>query len=204
MSLRQYLALLASGLICIVVSYFFIDVSLSRWSFSLNPIWHDLFKYISDAGKSGFLIISSFLGWIVFRKKSVVLASKFHFIFLSIVFSKILAQSMKFVFGRMRPSHLKESDQYGFMFFETASSLHSFPSGHTTAAFALFTTLSVLFPKYFYLWLLFALTMAFARIGVGDHFLSDTIAGMLLGIGSVLIVHLYMQNRSWNKWEKPL
>ena len=202
MSFKQYALLLIIGLISIVLSYCFVDVPLAKWSFSLEPFWHSFFKYISDAGKSGLLIISAFLAWLVYRKKSAVIASKFQFIFLSLIFSKVMAQVFKFIFGRMRPSELRESDQYGFMFFETAHSLHSFPSGHVTTAFALFTALSILFPRYFFLWLCFAILMAFARIGVSAHFLSDTIAGMLTGIGSVLLVHLFMQKKGYSQWER--
>lgn len=202
MSFRQYGALLIVGVMTIVLSYYFVDIPLARWSFSLNAYWHSFFQYVSDAGKSSVLILATLLGWVVYRKKSALIASRFQFVFLSLLFSKVVVQALKFIFGRMRPSELRDSEQYGFMFFQTTHSLHSFPSGHTTTAFALFTALSILFPRYFYLWLLFAIMMAFARVGVSAHFLSDTIAGMLTGIGSVIMVHLFMQYRGWSYWEK--
>lgn len=57
----------------------------------------------------------------------------------------------------------------------------SFPSGHTIAAFAMAVTLSLFYPALAVGLLFFALSIAISRILLGMHFLSDVIAGALLG-----------------------
>jgi len=66
----------------------------------------------------------------------------------------------------------------------------SFPSGHTTAAFATATALSlstkqwqVIVPSYIY-----AGFVGYSRMRLGVHYPSDVIAGALLGIGSGFLV----------------
>ncbi len=60
---------------------------------------------------------------------------------------------------------------------------HSFPSGHTTAAFALFM-LAVLFTKekrVQLLWFMLACIAGISRIYLSQHFLQDVLAGSILG-----------------------
>jgi len=60
---------------------------------------------------------------------------------------------------------------------------NSFPSGHTTSAFALFSMLALLSkqPALKVLCFFFAAFVAFTRIYLLQHFLIDTMAGALLG-----------------------
>lgn len=68
----------------------------------------------------------------------------------------------------------------------------SFPSGHTATAFALFTGISLFvrnrrikvgmfFP---------ALAVAFSRIYLMQHFLSDVLVGSLIGVAAALVVYI--------------
>lgn len=76
----------------------------------------------------------------------------------------------------------------------------SFPSGHTSMAFATATTISLQYPKWFiiapaYLW---ASTVGYSRMYLGVHYPSDVIAGAVLGAGSSLLTHYtfkYIQKR---------
>lgn len=58
---------------------------------------------------------------------------------------------------------------------------YSFPSGHTVSAFALAVFLSLVLPRYKYIFLTMALLSGFARIYVGVHYPSDVAAGALVG-----------------------
>jgi membrane-associated phospholipid phosphatase len=69
---------------------------------------------------------------------------------------------------------------------------HSFPSGHTSAAFCTATTLSLSFPKWYiaapaYLW---AGSMAYSRLHLGVHYPSDVVGGVVIGVGSAYLGHL--------------
>lgn len=75
-----------------------------------------------------------------------------------------------------------------------AASTPSFPSGHTTIAFALAVSLGELEPdirKYLYL---IASSVALTRIYLGVHYPSDILAGAVIGAGCGLIVVRYQEN----------
>ena len=67
----------------------------------------------------------------------------------------------------------------------------SFPSGHTSIAFAAATSLSLELPKWYviipvYTW---AGTVAYSRMDLGVHYPSDVIAGALVGAGSAWLCY---------------
>lgn len=73
---------------------------------------------------------------------------------------------------------------------------NSFPSGHTTAAFALFTLLAFFTPKSTQktIWLIPASLAGISRIYLGQHFLEDVIAGAVLG--SLVAIVLFAIHQS--------
>ncbi len=95
-----------------------------------------------------------------------------------------------FVVKRERPyvalsgvhtGHLDSADKY------------SMPSGHTTAAFAIATALTLRYPKPYvyipaYAWAAF---VGYGRVYLGLHYPSDVVAGALLGTASALAVHIF-------------
>ena len=58
----------------------------------------------------------------------------------------------------------------------------SFPSGHTMTAFSIALVISYFYPLFEGILLFLALNIAVSRIVLGMHFLSDVLAGMVLGV----------------------
>jgi len=72
----------------------------------------------------------------------------------------------------------------------------SFPSGHTSAAFSLATSLTIVNPKWYivlpsFTW---ASMVAYSRLYLGVHYPTDAIAGAILGSGSAWLSYRL------NKW----
>jgi undecaprenyl-diphosphatase len=58
----------------------------------------------------------------------------------------------------------------------------SFPSGHTMTAFSVALVLSYFYPGFEGMLFFLAISIGFSRIVLGMHFLSDVLAGMVLGV----------------------
>ena len=65
----------------------------------------------------------------------------------------------------------------------------SFPSFHTVAVFAMLPFLDKEFPKFRYVWIALAVIIGFSRMYLGVHFLSDVLAGGVIGyiIGRTIV-----------------
>jgi membrane-associated phospholipid phosphatase len=97
----------------------------------------------------------------------------------------------KFVAGRDRPLE-RMDDAFGFDPFSGGS--HAFPSGHTSMAFALATSLSEEIRRPWATAVLYtgAGLVAWSRMNDNKHWLSDVAAGAMLGVFSAKVV-----NGSW-------
>lgn len=105
----------------------------------------------------------------------------------SFAISGLIAQAIKHLFDRDRPCVvLADAKVVG-----PAPGSQSFPSGHTTSAFAICTIFSLILPELTIPMLILAALCGVSRIYLGVHWPSDVIAGMIIGIATSLIVYFF-------------
>lgn len=73
---------------------------------------------------------------------------------------------------------------------KSAGGSYSFPSGHTTMAFANATALSLSFPKWYVIVpsYAYAAAVAYSRMYLGVHYPSDILGGIIVGMGTTFLV----------------
>jgi membrane-associated phospholipid phosphatase len=101
--------------------------------------------------------------------------------------SGAIVNSVRLLTGRARPSNTEATQEWnglwrGREFLLFNSQYHSFPSGHTGAAFALFGVLLFADRRHGWWALLAAGLIAWSRIYSNAHHLSDVMVGALLGL----------------------
>ncbi len=104
------------------------------------------------------------------------------FIFGAVGVSGLVVDVLKPLLGRGRPKLWLNEGVYGFdpfTFFVNA--WNGLPSGHSATAFAAAFALAKLYPKASAVWWIGALVLASSRIMVDAHYLSDVLAGAVLG-----------------------
>jgi membrane-associated phospholipid phosphatase len=92
----------------------------------------------------------------------------------------VLANVLKHLIGRPRPKFVHSGDWQ--MAISWISGLDSFPSGHTTASFAVATVLAKRFPTWGPLCMGLAAFVALSRVLRGSHFPTDVVGGAVVGI----------------------
>lgn len=102
--------------------------------------------------------------------------------------SQIVVQSLKLILSRQRPYKIIEQlHTFGINLKD-----YSFPSGHTTASFSIATVLALNIPAISPLTFFIATIIGISRIYLGVHYPTDVAAGIILGVGSSLLVHIYL------------
>jgi membrane-associated phospholipid phosphatase len=81
---------------------------------------------------------------------------------------------------------------------------HSFPSGHSASAFALFLSLAIICRNRCIQVICFVLacSVAYSRIYLSQHFLVDIFAGSLIGVIGTLALYpaFYNKDLKWHHW----
>jgi membrane-associated phospholipid phosphatase len=164
-----------------------IDIRLLRSFNSPETLPLDnFFRFVSNADAYIVLGIPAAMGTVgmikhdnqLFRNACVTLAAT--------VVNSGITLAMKYSFNRERPFVT-----YPDIMKKSVGGSPSFPSGHTSMAFATATSLTLEYPKWYiivpsYTW---ASAVAYSRMELGVHYPSDVLIGAMVGAGSAYLTY---------------
>lgn len=162
---------------------------LNRWH---NPLYDSFFDKYTFLGDGLFAVILSVVLFFFLKTQRLSLE-----ILSSFIVSGLLAQLLKHIFNHPRPRAFFTPEQYNHFIEGVSINNHvSFPSGHTTTAFALTYIISTYTKnKFLQLFLLILAVLAgYSRMYLAQHFLEDVVAGALLGSG-IAALTLYFSGK---------
>ncbi len=173
----------------------------------VTPALNNFFKYITYIGDGAFILLLAFLLLFINVQKSLTIISCY-------LISAGFTQGIKYAFfgDADRPSLVFEIKHIPLKLIEDVdlNIHHSFPSGHTTAAFSLFFCLSFFSKNNVLQFIYFtsALLVAFSRVYLSQHFFEDITVGSLIGVVfSLLVCYILYETKitsTLNKLQKPI
>lgn len=168
---------------------------LMQWVNVRNSVAGDwLFPYLTYMGDGAFFVVACLLLLIYNWRVGFVAFASFALSSLSSLFLKTIVFP-----GSPRPLKYFEHSTYEYHIIKGLEiySYNSFPSGHTTSAFALFGLLAFLDEAKWRagLWLLLAILTGYSRVYLFQHFVEDVYAGSLVGTVSSVVIYLFL--RQW-------
>ena len=183
--LNKIVPLSLGGFCCIIICYFFLDIPVAQYFKYVNQT---IYRISQDATRTidpkyHYLIWPCllFLTYFFSKKNIAIYRYPLFLLVMSVPVTNCAIEILKRLLGRARPELLLEHQIYGFSFFATSNSYFSFPSGHACTAGAIFGSLCCFFPRLTLLFFVFSIIVSFTRVVLNEHFVSDIIAGVLMG-----------------------
>jgi len=146
-----------------------------------TPAQNSTFKFISDANvymnyavPGGLFLTGAINGDKQMRQNAAYIAS-------STALTALLNYGLKKVFKRDRPFK-----RYPEFVSVISPHQYSFPSGHSSSAFAMSTAVARAYPKWYIIApaVIWGGSVAYSRMYLGVHYPTDVAAGAALGVGS--------------------
>lgn len=157
---------------------------LKKFNVERNVKLDNTFKYFSYSLTPVSITEPAALFTIWMIKKDSLSKANFLTAGFSLGYSAVVTFGLKYTINRDRPFVT-----YPFIEKLSDADSPSFPSGHTSSAFAVATSLSLCFPKWYviapsFLW---ACSVGYSRMHLGVHYPSDVLVGALIGSASAFL-----------------
>jgi membrane-associated phospholipid phosphatase len=165
------------------------DINVNR-----NENLDSSFKFVTNTAVPISVATPIILYSVGLIKKDSTIKKQAIFIGETFLVSSFITIALKHTVKRERPF-----DTYQDIDKATSAPGYSFPSGHTSLAFATATSLSMAYPKWYviapsFVW---ASAVGYSRMHLGVHYPTDVFAGAIIGSGSAYIT--YKANKWLNK-----
>lgn len=161
----------------------------------MNPYHTDFLNYVFE----GFTLIGDGIFSVIVCLFLLLIKKRYlsFMVFISFATSGIVTQVLKAFISEARPALVFKKGSYPyFIDHVTLHNFHSFPSGHSTSAFALAAIMAfaVKDKKYSLLFLGLGSLVGYSRMYLGQHFLQDVVAGSLIGVFFSIICWIGFQS----------
>lgn len=184
-----------------MISFFMLDETIYHLVLSADEGNRHIWNIITDLGDSawmGILLVGTWaLGMGMSRAQPDVpkwtkLTQQSIYAFAAVAISGIIVLIVKGIVGRARPYLFDTEGPFGFNPLSFDSIYASWPSGHTTTAFAFAAAVILLFPRTKIIMVPFALLAGYSRMALGAHYLADVIMGATLGTLSAIAIYRWL------------
>ncbi|HPS27786.1 MAG TPA: phosphatase PAP2 family protein [Bacteroidales bacterium] len=163
------------------------DIDLLRKiNLNRNRNFDNTFRVITNSLRPVQIATPIVLFGLSLTTKDSVMRRNFYYVGATILVTTAITSVLKLSIRRPRPFV-----SYPDIEKETEAGHLSFPSGHTSDAFALATSVSLAYPRWYvivpmYLW---AGTVGYSRMHLGVHYPSDVLAGAIIGAGAAYLCY---------------
>ncbi|OCJ16983.1 phosphatidic acid phosphatase [Rhizobium sp. AC44/96] len=182
-----------SAINAIAIAFFVFDRPLGQAAKGLAPPLISIAGDVTDIGRLVWILCglcTVFATAYLVRRRLWKVRRRFRLIYfgqmtayvaLSVLFTAIVANLLKFAIGRARPLIYDQEGIFSFAPFNMDFLHQSFPSGHSANIGALFVALALLFPRFRLGFIGIGLWLGATRVIIGVHYPSDVAAGLALG-----------------------
>jgi len=194
MKKRVFVSIILIGIILALISFIY-DSEIISFISSLRNFYLDyLFISIAFASQSIiiFFVLTSLFLWQEHKRKWIFP------LWLTLALSTIISYIVKVLIHRPRPFQAGVVSVLGLGVYLMKNSFltwnFSFPSFQAMLVFSALPILDKEFPKFKYIWMIFACFVALSRVYFGLHYMSDVIAGAIIGylLGALFV---YIEGR---------
>ena len=184
----KLLSLLLAGSLAVQVYGHDPDIAILRKLNSPDRLASDnFFRFISNSDPYLVLSIPVGLTFAGYTGKNETLLKRGLICMAAVASTEGIAIVLKYAVNRKRPF-----ETYSDITQKCKANTPSFPSGHTAGSFAVATTLSINWPRWYIIAPSFAWagTVGYSRMHLGVHYPSDVLAGAIIGSGCAWLTHV--------------